>query len=74
MRPMCTTTPEQLELDAHRDQLQTDVMRLVEKYRAIFEWDVPAIDEPLADRLIIAAIRQALDGVESGLGINPGER
>lgn len=71
---MCTTTPEQLELDAHRDQLQTDVMRLVEKYRAIFEWDVPSIDEPLADRLIIAAIRQALDGVESGLGINPGER
>ncbi len=62
---------EQLELDAHRAQMETDVRRLVERYRAIFEWDVPEIDEALSDRLIISAIRQALDGVEKAL---PGSR
>ena len=59
--------PEQLELEAHREQLETDVMRLVDKYLAIAEWDVPEIDEPLASRLIVTAIRQALDRVEQAL-------
>jgi len=58
---------EELELDAHRRQLAADVEALVEKYRSIFEWDVPDIDQHHADRLIVAAIRQALDGVESTL-------
>lgn len=58
---------EQLELDAHREQLTKDVKALVEKYRAIFEWDVPEIDEALSDRLILSAIRQALDHVERAL-------
>ena len=62
---------EQLELDAHREQLTVDVKGLIEKYRAIFEWDVPEIDEALSDRLILSAIRQALDGVEKAL---PGPR
>ncbi|WP_305806670.1 hypothetical protein [Stenotrophomonas sp. YIM B06876] len=55
---------EQLELDAHRAQLALDVEGLIDKYRAIFEWDVPDIDEGCADKLIIAAIRQALDRIE----------
>lgn len=55
---------EQLELDAHRDQLAADVRGLVEKYRTIFAWDVPEVDLALTDRLILAAIRQALDGIE----------
>ena len=42
-------------------------MQLVDKYLAIAEWDVPGIDEPLANRLILAAIRQALDGIEQTL-------
>ncbi|MGK2897485.1 MAG: hypothetical protein ACSLE9_02170 [Burkholderiaceae bacterium] len=58
---------EQLELDAHRAQLTADVRGLVEKYRAIFEWDIPEVDEALSDRLILSAIRQALDGVEKSL-------
>ncbi len=62
---------EQLELEAHREQLEADVRRLVEKYLAIAEWDVPEIDEPLSSRLIIAAIRQALDGVERALPDSP---
>ena len=46
---------EQLEMDAHRTQLVHDVAALVDKYRTIFEWDVPEIDEGAADRLILAA-------------------
>ncbi len=62
---------EQLEMEAHREQLEADVKRLVEKYLAIAEWDVPGIDEPLANRLIVGAIRQALDRVEKGLPESP---
>lgn len=51
---------EQLELDRHRAQLSSDVKGLVEKYRAIFEWDVPEVDEALATRLILDAIRRTL--------------
>lgn len=58
---------EQLELNAQREQLNADVGKMVEKYRSIFEWDVPDIDQALADRLIVAAIRQALDEIENVL-------
>lgn len=51
----------------HREQLISDVKALVERYRSIFEWDVPDIDELLADRLILVAIRDALDGIEKTL-------
>ena len=56
---------EQLEMDAHRVQLVADVKALVEKYRAIFDWDVPEVDEALSDQLILKALRQALDDVEA---------
>ena len=56
---------EQLEMDAHRAQLDADVRGLVEKYRSIFGWDVPEIDEALSDRLILKAIRQSLDEIEA---------
>ena len=56
---------EQLEMDAQRAQLAGDVKALVEKYRAIFDWDVPEVDEALSDRLILEALRQALDDVEA---------
>jgi hypothetical protein len=58
---------EQLELQAHHEQLDADVRQLVDKYLAIAEWDVPEINEPLAVALIITAIRQALDRVEQAL-------
>ena len=57
---------EQLEMDAHRAQLITDVKGLVEKYRSIFDWDVPEVDEAQSDRLILKALRQALDDIEAG--------
>ena len=52
---------EEIEMDAHRAQLKSDVRSLVDKYRAIFGWDVPEIDEPLSERLIVKALHQALD-------------
>ena len=58
---------ETLELDAHRQQLIADVDRLVEKYRSIFGWDVPDIDQAFADQLIVSAMRQALDDIEADL-------
>lgn len=57
-------TVEKLEMDAHRAQLIADTLGLVEKYRAIFAWDVPEVDQALADRLIVEALRQALDSIE----------
>ena len=55
---------EELEMDAHREQLHSDLRRLVDKYRAIFGWDVPEIDEALSQRLIIESLRRALDDLE----------
>ena len=52
---------EEIEMDAHRAQLKSDVRDLVDKYRAIFGWDVPEVDEALSERLIVKALRQALD-------------
>jgi len=64
---------EQLEMDAQRAQLIADVKGLVEKYRSIFDWDVPEVDEALSDRLILQAVRQALDQIErASAGSGPG--
>jgi hypothetical protein len=62
---------EEIELETHRAQLEADVKELVDKYLAIAEWDVPGIDEPLANRLIIDAIRLALDHAEQALPASP---
>jgi len=59
------TRIEALEMDAQRAQLVADVETLVEKYRAIFDWDVPEVDQALSNRLILAALRQALDDIEA---------
>ena len=61
------TKMEQLELDAHHGQLVADLRALVERYRSIFEWDIPEIDEARSDRLILQAMRDALDGFEQSL-------
>ena len=58
---------EQLEMDAHRGQLVADVQALVERYRSIFEWDIPEIDQARSDRLILQAMRDALDGIEKAM-------
>ncbi len=56
---------EKLELDAHRSDITSDVKNLVEKYRAIFGWDIPEINQNAADKLILKAIQQSLSQLES---------
>ncbi|MDD4928294.1 MAG: hypothetical protein PHP85_03325 [Gallionella sp.] len=56
---------EQLELDAYRGEIATDMGELVEKYRAIFGWDIPEIDQAAADKLILAAMHKALDDLSA---------
>ena len=58
---------EQKELEGHRGQIDADVKKLVEKYRAIFDWDVPDIDQAAADKLILSEVRRALDSLERKL-------
>ena len=58
---------EEKELEGHRDQIIADVKQLVEKYRAIFDWDVPDIDQAVADKLIVLEVRKALDELEHKL-------
>jgi hypothetical protein len=58
---------EEIELQAHRDAIVSDVRRLVEKYRKIFDWDVPDIDQTVADRLILGEVRHALEDIEKTL-------
>ncbi|MDO8931808.1 MAG: hypothetical protein Q7U97_05380 [Rhodocyclaceae bacterium] len=58
---------EQLELDGHRHEIVADVRALVERYRAIFDWDVPDIDQQAADKLILAEMRKAFGAIESEL-------
>ena len=52
------------KLDAHRSQIIADVNGLVDKHRAIFDWDIAEIDQNLADRFILETIRKALDDIE----------
>jgi hypothetical protein len=58
---------EERELEAHRAEIVADVQKMVEKYRKIFDWDVPDIDQAAADRLILAEVRKALGELEHRL-------
>jgi len=62
---------EEIELERHRGQIVDDVKKLAEKYRAIFDWDVPDVDQHLADKLIMGEIRRALDELEKSGLISP---
>jgi hypothetical protein len=55
---------KQKELEAHRDEIVADVKKMVENYRKIFDWDVPNIDQTVADKLIVLEVRKALDELE----------
>ena len=55
---------EQIELDHHRQQIVDDVEKLVQKYRRIFDWDVPENDDAEAKKLILRAIREVLDEMD----------
>lgn len=58
---------EQIELNKLRGEIIADVKSLVEKYRTIFDWDIPEINQSLADKLILQEVRKALDTIENQL-------
>jgi hypothetical protein len=58
---------EERELEGHRAEIIDDVKKMVEKYRKIFDWDVPDIDQASADKLILSEVRKALGELEHKL-------
>lgn len=54
---------EQLEIEAHRSEIVADMRKLYEKYRAIFGWDIPEIDQKAANELILSAMHTAVDKI-----------
>ena len=58
---------EEIELARRRAQLVADVKALVETYRAIFDWDVPDIDQGVADALILGEFDHALKEIRKTL-------
>jgi hypothetical protein len=66
-KPTMEKRIEQKELESHRDEIIADVKKMVEKYRKIFDWDVPDIDQGVADKLIVLEVRTALDELEHKL-------
>jgi len=57
---------EQIELEAYRSEIATDMLVIVDKYRRIFGWDIPEIDQIAADKLILGAMHKVLDEIGSG--------
>jgi hypothetical protein len=60
---------EEIELEKDRSEINIDVRELFGKYRKIFDWDVPDIDQRIADRLILSQFRNALRDLEEQLSI-----
>jgi len=58
---------ETIEMNVYREQLDSDVKKLVEKYRAIFGCSVPDNDQTFSDKLILPAIRKVLDDIDMTL-------
>ncbi len=56
---------EDIEMSRQRKSLDRDVEKLVDKYIAIMDWDVPDIDEPKARRLVLDEIKLAISRIES---------
>ncbi len=58
---------EEIEMERYRKQIHAELRALAEKYRSIFEWDVPDIDQSATDMMILTEMRRALDEVEQSL-------
>ncbi len=55
---------EKIELQRHRSEIVADLTKLIEHWRAVFDWDVPEIDQAYADNLIVTEVRAALDQIK----------
>lgn len=44
-----------------------DMAKLIDHWRAVFDWDVPDVDHARADTMIFKEVRAALDQIERDL-------
>lgn len=58
---------EKIEMDRYRDELISDMRKLVEKYRSIFGWDIPEINQNYSDKIILMEMQKALRDIEDAL-------
>lgn len=58
---------EQIEMDKYRNDITSDIRKVLEKYRAIFGWDIPEINQNFSDKIIIMEMHNALHDIEKQL-------
>jgi len=58
---------EQFEIEARRGEIARDARHLVERYRAVFDWDVPDVEQAAADRLILTKVATAVNALKNEL-------
>jgi hypothetical protein len=52
---------EDIELERYRGEIDADLQKLVDKYRRIFGWNIPEVDDAKAKRLILGELRAAVE-------------
>lgn len=55
---------EEVEIERYRTEIADDVDHLLRKYCRIMSWDIPELDQDLARKLILGAVKQALATAE----------
>jgi len=55
---------EELELQTYKKNIALDTASLLDKYRAIFTWDIPEVDIHFVDNLILTEIATAIKQLE----------
>lgn len=55
---------EDIEISKQRKSLDKDVVKLLDKYIKIMDWNIPEIDEAKARRLVLDEIKQAISRLE----------
>ncbi|MFZ6849328.1 hypothetical protein [Undibacterium sp. RuRC25W] len=58
---------EQLEMQAYKDKIAVDLTALVEKYRAIFTWDIPEVNIHFVDDLIFAEMKKVIQDLSESI-------
>ena len=58
---------EELELQAYKNNITSDVAALLDKYRAIFTWDIPEVDIHFVEKLVLGEIAKAVEQLTSDL-------
>ena len=56
---------EDNDMSRHRDALDKDVEKLMDKDIKIMDWDIPEVDSAEARRLILNEIKQAISRLEN---------